>query len=243
MLISPPTASPSAPTAAALGGGIANMINTEPMVMVRGMPKDGISACDNPYRAGIDRNLGEMRRGALHFSRFESIHRRLCLACRREDPMAVENGPGLFPYNAAAMMELGCRVTIKESDPGLRKKHLQHIAKHYAGEMQGGRIEYMADEEDPVRADISYWASPTPGILRRLGANIALDYLGRDVAAGGFLVVQSDSDSYDRLFMNVGRWELVHSSVLNGNSGTKGLVLTTYFDSLAHSFKVYRRLA
>ncbi len=126
------------------------------------------------------------------------------------------------------MLEMGGSILIKEPNASVRKNHIYHIMKHYGREGEEGRIRYAAYEEETSPAEISYWASPTPELARRLGNHITLDYLGKDVVAGGFLVVQSDS--------------IYFSATINEYGNPPGVVLTTYFDNYPQSFRVFRRL-
>lgn len=243
-----PIIMPAAPlgmSVPALSAAIGQTIEGQPMAVTPdGSPFERPDPMFSDYKPALETVMSDIHSRKLSFPRFEGIHGVLASQFGSEEIVAVENGPDILPYTAATLLELGARVVIKETDTWAAGDHGYQLWKHYRDHFRSGLVKHMSGPdkvEEPVEAHISYWISPTPGLIREHGEPGVLDYLGRDVVRGGFLVVQSDWCSFDALYYNSRRWEQVFTKMLG--SGQSDLVMVTAFMGTQHSFNIYRRLA
>ncbi len=227
-----------------LGSAIETIFRENPMIERDRVPADEFHPFDNLLIQRIDADLDAIRGQKLFFPRLEFMHLLLCGKKSPTDVTAIENGPGLLPHTAAALLELGCSFVVKEPDAQAYRIHSKHMRRHYGAELESGRFVYaheMTDVDAPANADVVYWANPSPGMLDRYGKERLFEYFGRDVMVDGFLVLQSDWPRYDSLEFNADKWEQIVSLHIGEHVLIRGLVMATAQEGGWHSFKVFRR--
>ena len=232
---------PGIPYGANLGAQIEGILKGEPMARW----SDGGSTYKFSIQSTIHKDLRNMREGRLCFPRFEGIHRLLSGKVDHEDVVAVENGPSSLPFAAATILELGGRVIVKEPSIACARDHRSYLIQHYGAELVEEYIEHARGSavDIPVEADIAYWINPAPRPIIPEGYRLEsiIEYLGRDVRPGGFLVIQSDLNSFEDIDYDAGRWEPIFSSPLTRDRGMEGFVMVTLRSGIEHSFQVLQR--
>jgi hypothetical protein len=196
--------------------------------------------------------LTQFPHGHISFPRLEKLHHLLCGEKTPSQVLAVENGAANILTNALALAATGSRVVIKELDPLYQK--MFHYQINRIPDALRSLITFcngMDAVHSPLEADIAYWVSPPPMMIPRtfdesLKTSLTsdsklLDYMGRDVIQGGFLVIQTDQERFARLPFHPFRWERVFFRLLSPIEGSDGTVLnTTNFNMLA-SLLIFRK--
>ncbi|MFA4971637.1 MAG: hypothetical protein WC683_03425 [bacterium] len=187
----------------------------------------------------------------LRFPRLEAIHRLLCKGRDPGDLTAIDNGPGDIPNLACALGRMGTRVTVKEPSHVRARDHFRLIDKVMPEIAHLITHAVDLDEIDtPGSADIVYWTNPTPCMLSRdalsdegktrLFFGDLEEYLGRDVSAGGFLVIQADSVVIQDIDFDPYAWEEI-TRVSMGVEPIAGLVMSTNHFQYENRLIVLRR--
>ena len=93
--------------------------------------------------------------------------------------------------------------------------------------------------------DIAYWISPASGLLQyhvreRPIPDWAIEYLGRDVVPGGFLVVQSECLRPENFRPNPARWQTIFFAALDSSHG---IIAPTIMYDIEAALIVLRRRA
>lgn len=193
------------------------------------------------------------------FNRFRVLHRLLSGSLGPKNIVAVDNGPGAFPETALIMAESGTRVFVKEAwleRSWTRDRERYNTGVNEAEETIRDRI-YRLPIEGTGRstpAHIAYWTSPRPPGPFPPNVNpetFITDphkigrYMGNDVEAGGYLVIQSGYDWYaphrHGEIMDLRKWEIIFSGEfsLSRSIYDFDMVMPTQFG--AELFRVYRR--
>ncbi len=197
------------------------------------------SASDSDYfdmEPGYDSIVAYLR-GRLRYPRLEALHRLLCGAGGPGDIQAIDNGPNLMPHLAIVLASLGSCALVKELRWAARAHHSMIVTDEAPLEISarifyamGGMAIYR-----PNSADIVYWTNPDPQVARD-GEN-----LGRDVAPGGYLVVQSDTEAFGRALFDPDKWQPVFDATLINYNGFSGIVIPTIMLSYTNFLAIYRR--
>ncbi len=78
------------------------------------------------------------------------------------------------------------------------------------------RIQFAREINDPTPAAVVYWAHPAQ--LSDVPLKMSREeYLGRDVAKGGYLVLQTDLARFQRLNFDPDQWDPVYRGPPNGS--------------------------
>ncbi len=189
--------------------------------------------------------------GRTSFPRLEGLHRLLCGAVPPSEITAVENG-AVNISNAVVFAKMGSHVAIKEADV-LNGKMLQFQLDKLPADIRS-LITFIGDSEKihaPLEAHISYWANPSPfrhaalphggGAASPASENSLVDYMGRDVMPGGFLVIQADHGHFFEMPYDQEAWELLYSQFLDPLHGFEGTVLNTVNFQQTSALIIYRR--
>jgi len=160
--------------------------------------------------------------GEMRLELLEEIHR---LLCGDKDPsaaIAVDNGSGRLSHLAVTLSIMGTRVVVKDPDKNATYVHrdLSHIH---------GNADFITHATSPFEimqhtpADVVYWTNPAHSMdleggrkletaenSFRPGDTTHIDYLGRDVKPGGFLVIQTDLDIVAGIAYDPSKWIAVH---------------------------------
>ena len=193
-------------------------------------------------------------KGELSFPRIEAIHRLLCGGRNPRHVKAIDNGPGPYPTLSCVLAMMGSSVVVKETSPYSAEEHLKIIERTMP--KIASRVKHLVRRDDVEKrspADIVYWTNPDPYMLvsdliaEEFGSDAINDreltaYMGRDVAHGGFLVVQTDS-SIRRLEWDQYVWEEITRLSMNCDDvkNIAGLVVPTNFYNKDNSLIVLRR--
>ncbi len=230
-------APPCETSAAALDRKIKKILLREPFIIdERGRP----TMIAEPSEEQITLLAGDK----LRFPRMEAIHRLLCKGRDPGDFTAIDNGPGDIPNLACVLGRMGTRVTVKEPSHVRARDHFRLIDKVMPEIAHLITHAVELDEIDrPGSADIVYWTNPTPCMLSRDAlsdeGNLE-EYLGRDVSAGGFLVIQTDSAVIQGIDFDPYAWEEI-TRVSMGVEPIAGLVMSTNHFQYENRLIVLRR--
>ncbi len=227
-----------------LGSKIKTILRYQPMIERDRVPAYEFNPFDRCFFHVMNEDLDAIRSNRFFFPKLEDIHLLLCGKKMPQDVTAIENGSGLWPHTAAALLELGCKVMVKEPDAQAYELHSRYMRRHYSAELESGSFKYayeMTDVDAPISADVVYWANPCPGMLDQYDKKGLLEYLGRDVMVEGFLVLQSDLSQYDSIKYDSKKWEQIVSVFIGEHTSMPGLVMVTQQEGPQHSFKVFRR--
>ncbi len=189
-----------------------------------------------------------LRRGALRHRRLEMLHRLLAGTRELNGLQVVENGPGFTIEMTHSLLGLGAEVRVKEPDPASRRFHYRHLGKVLEGEPLT-RVTYTpptGDLDTVTPAHIVYWANPFEHDMLGFSPGALANYLGRDVAPGGFLVLQTDhhfdtQTAFLKLPLDPQHWERVFNQELPDYRYATNQFLPT---SQGHSLRLqiyYRR--
>ncbi|MFA4973189.1 MAG: hypothetical protein WC683_11285 [bacterium] len=227
-----------------LSSKIKTILMYQPMIERDRVPADEFNPFDRCFFHAMNEDLDAIRSKRLFFPKLEDIHLLLCGKKMPQDVTVIENGSGFWPHTAAALLELGCRVMVKEPDAQVYRIHSRQMRQYYGAELESGCFKYaheMTDVDAPTSADVVYWANPSPSMLDRYGKERLFEYFGRDVMVDGFLVLQSDWPRYDTIEFNANKWEQIVSLYIGEDVLIRGLVMATTQEGGWHSFKVFRR--
>lgn len=134
--------------------------------------------------------------GAVRFDRMRLLHRLLCSSLHQHerDVVTVENGSGRLCHLSAVVALLGSSVHVKEPSRLTGDHHQETVAEHAPHLVSSQRIQHVSkhDIDAPLSVDIVYW--PNPNYIMFPAEQSLLQYLGRDVRPGGWLVIQTDGD-------------------------------------------------
>ncbi|MBI4238691.1 MAG: hypothetical protein HY696_09795 [Deltaproteobacteria bacterium] len=217
----------------------------------RDWPMDGGRSRADPHRL--------LLAGRLRYRRLELLHRLLSGAAGPTQVSAVENAPGTMADTAIVLSQLGTAVVIKEPE-GLGLQNHQHAFHYHVPADVRARVRYVSDWEaihaaTPCR--VVYWSHPDwQDLVLPAGIGLA-EYVGRDVAPGGYVVIETDHHEGDamRLFGLSGigndgfrnlpfppdQWERVCAADLpNRNDDRTNAVLPTGQEVNIH-FQIWRR--
>lgn len=191
--------------------------------------------------------LNDLFSGAIQYRRLTALHRFLAGGRPLDELTVVDNGPGVQPSLSFTLARLGSRVLVKEPGSIARHHHEKNLRKGAAPEIRE-RIRYVDGEElhGAHPADIAYWSHPDPFHMQFPGGTNLFDYMGRDVAEGGYLVLETDHSGgagsrYLNLVYDPSQWERVFSGSLPNIEGHYNFILPTiqYYD---FHLQIFRRL-
>lgn len=212
--------------------------------MLKEIPGSVFTLDDAP--SGSGRRAEAMKNGEWRQRRLEVLHRLLAGGRPMEGLRVLENGPGVLPDLAFTLLRAGSSVVLKEPDTFALRGHTRNLSRLLTSE-QVGRVNYFKPDriEDPYPSDIVYWANPSPSELPRPAGVSLGEYFSRDVAQGGYLVLQTDhysplQDHYRRIEMDPAHWEQIFHEPLPDIKDASNHVLPTGQTGSFH-LQIYRR--
>lgn len=190
--------------------------------------------------------IDSLARGESRNRRLEVLHRLLASGRDPAEVEAVENGPGVLVDIAVSVARMGTRVRIKEPD-ALAGALFMMLAESELPASLRDRLHMVSPREinAPSPADIVYWANPTPLFLDRLASIGSQEYLGRDVKAGGYLVIQTDHLPSERVHgglpqLDPAHWRKIFDAPIPDLPGVGNAILPTAQGPNLH-FLVFQR--
>jgi len=188
-----------------------------------------------------------LQAGAFRHRRLEILHRLLTGNRELNGLKVVENGPGFTIDLSYTLLRSGALLTVKEPDPLSRRSHSRNVGKILDAESLS-RFVLVSPEADTTGefAHLVYWANPCEWDLNRVQTQSLGEYFGRDVAPGGFLVIQTDhhfdsQSGFLELSLANSRWERLFHEDLPDFRGASNHFLPTAQDHSLH-LQIYRRL-
>lgn len=219
----------------------------------RDWPRDAGDHRIEPARLLLD--------GRLRYLRLEILHRLLSGVAGPAGITAVENAAGSEAGVAITLARLGTTVVIKEP-AGLGLHNHQDTMRYHALEALRARVAYVTEWEQIHAADpqhrVVYWSHPNWQDLVLPSGYGLMAYFGRDVAPGGYVVVETDhheggavqfglsgigNDGFKNLPFPPDQWERVFAADLpNLSEGLTNAVLPNGQEVNIH-FQIWRRKA
>ncbi|MFA5812682.1 MAG: hypothetical protein WC956_10200 [bacterium] len=232
------------------GDEIAEILrSTPPIQCLDGSDRYGIEADPASSEAYLS--------GRLRYPSLEALHMLLSSKKGARNTLAIDNAPGPYPHLAAVVAALGSRVLVKEPSSSYIV-HASHVFLDLPEDV-AARIFYagagLAGVNVRTPADIVYWTNPTPamqsgGRVQRLPIdyrdlrhdhNVG-SYMGRDVVApGGYLVVQTDAEELQHLYLDPSKWVTVFSSMLTEEEGFQGPIIPTHHYRFPNKLSIHMR--
>lgn len=176
----------------------------------------------------------------------EAIHSLLCgeLSKKPQEVTVTDNGPGLLSHSAIVFASMGSRVIAKEPDDRCRKFYLGLISAQGRQSLES-KITFRSRQskiDEPTPVDIAYWTNPSYEVLSYRDIKSSLNYMGRDVVRGGFMVLQTDLVPPKYLKFDEERWQVIYGIELLRSEDFKGIIMATIFHDHINSFYILRRI-
>lgn len=189
--------------------------------------------------------------GELLYPRLEALHSLLCRGHSPYEITAVENGCGCNPHLTMVLAAMGTRVFLKEPDDSMVGSHIRSAERHLPPDWVS-RMTYLSEDESSMPANIVYWINPSPSMFQHLlypsrrtlrNMDILVDYMGRDVAVGGFLVLQTPEMLYHDLYFDHSKWIPLFDSANNIDDEIEGIAFPTDLPRDNNYLRIFRRIA
>jgi len=181
-----------------------------------------------------------IKAGELSFPRLEALHSLLAGSKEPGEILAVDGSSSGLPHLTAALARIGSKVVVKDRDGASKSRHMGHVLQHFGEWFEDGRIDY-ADIANGV--DIGYWTDPLDKLPGRAWDMGVVEYLGRGLKRGGYLVMQGEfsrGQEFD-LDFDTESWALVYSAALTEGGARRGLILPSAGSGFDYAFQVYQR--
>jgi hypothetical protein len=199
---------------------------------------------------GQDEPSALLMRGEFRHRRLEALHRLLSGERDLRSLRVVDNGPGPLIDLAFTLAQLGTFVTVKE--PGADERETGEFILSFMGPdpetPEGILIEYLPAEriDEPTPSAIVYWSNPDPRSFKKPPSFSLQDYIGRDVAPGGYLVIQNDHvsgihEEFRHLALRSPEWELVFREELPDQASTAANYVLPTLQRHSLLLQIYRR--
>jgi len=227
-----------------LRAGIRQIISSEPMLTAA----DSFSS---QMHESKHEHVKMYAAGELHYPRLKGLHSLLCRGRSPHEITAVENGCGANPHLTMALTSMGTKVFVIEPDDFMIGTHFGHSRRYLPAEWIS-RMVYIFDDESVIPADIVYWINPTPSMFRHLSYHsgrtprnlgILVDYMGRNVVRGGFLVLQTPEALYHDLYFDHSKWIPLFDSANNVLDEIDGIAFPTDLPYDQTYLRIFRRIA
>ncbi len=186
--------------------------------------------------------------GSFKYSRLRALHRLLSGRAGPEGSVAVDNAYGTFADLFLSLSQMGSHVWLKEPDRDADA--FNFVAVMGLPDKIKGRLHSSEPENinQPLveNARVVYWCNPNYVNFALPEGAILSEYLGRDVALGGYLVIQNGRGGFDAITrsfrFNPSRWQLVYQSdaLFNKELGDERVLPTS--SSVANVVTLYRRI-
>jgi hypothetical protein len=179
-------------SAAQLRGRITAILDDEPR-----MTLDGKTSSERSINADLRLHAS----GRMSFPRLRAFNNLLFGESPRHEVTVVENGPGSLIHLSLEICMMGCQMFVKDLDWN-KPVFSENLANAFG--YVPANFHYMEYKEidQPTPAEAAFWIHPNqPQILGearyvyRRGKG-QINYMGRDVRPGGFLIIQSESEIF-----------------------------------------------
>lgn len=153
--------------------------------------------------------------GEVEYPRLKIIARLLAGAKGPGGTFAIENATGFFIDTALTLALLGAMVLIKDPNDQAHD-HVTYVLEKHVRDDLAQHIGFAPTLESvaiPTPSPLVFWTHPDQHLQPPAGMTLP-GYFARDVAPGGYLVVQADIRDYHSLAFNPDEWELVYSENL-----------------------------
>lgn len=198
---------------------------------------------------GVDFNLWQgIVDGSFRYARLRALHRLLSGRAGPEGSVAVDNAYGSFADLFLTLSQMGSHVWLKEPDrdaDAFNFMAVMDLPDKIKGRLHPSEPENI-NQALVENARVVYWCNPNYVNFALPEGAILSEYLGRDVALGGYLVIQNGRGSFDKIThsmrFNPARWQLVYQSDAHFNVelGDERVLPTS--SSAANALFVYRRI-
>lgn len=190
----------------------------------------------------------QMLDGSFRYRRLQALHRLLSGPAGPEGAVVVDNAHGAFADLFLTAAQMGSHVWLKEPDSESDATQFIEVMElpEYVRERVHRSTPKNMDAPLPVPARISYWSNPNYSNFE-LPFNASFpDYLGRDVAPGGYLVIQNGRGPFEqdtRSFrFDPSRWRLVYQTSPKGNPNVGDERVLPTASSSPNILTVYQRI-